>query len=279
MRELIGEARACSRWWRELQLRVGVGIATGTMSSQASAVARVFHCLASMRQTTIAFDVAGAAGSAWDGRRPLARAGTDFLMRQVACIGGGTTEMARNVVSERVLGMPREHTLDKDVAFRDVPQQPDRRNAERVERRPTGPARTSFEIRKGQAEMKIGGSKAIVVGGASGMARATAELLVKAGGKVAILDRPNSKGADVASALGGGTKFYLRRDGLRRHREGDQVRGERPRRRPLRRQHRRRRHREAHHGEGRSAPARPVPRRGRSQPDRELQHRACRRRP
>jgi NAD(P)-dependent dehydrogenase (short-subunit alcohol dehydrogenase family) len=56
--------------------------------------------------------------------------------------------------------------------------------------------------------MKIEGSKAIVVGGASGMARATAELLVKAGGKVAILDRPNSKGAEVVSALGGGTKFY-----------------------------------------------------------------------
>ena len=27
-------------------------------------------------------------------------------MRQVSCIGGGTTEMARNVISERVLGMP-----------------------------------------------------------------------------------------------------------------------------------------------------------------------------
>jgi hypothetical protein len=28
--------------------------------------------------------------------------------------------MARNVISERVLGMPRERTLDRDVAFRDV---------------------------------------------------------------------------------------------------------------------------------------------------------------
>ena len=52
----------------------------------------------------------------------LADRGADYLMRQVSCIGGGTTEMARNVISERVLGMPRERSQDKDVPFRDVPR-------------------------------------------------------------------------------------------------------------------------------------------------------------
>ena len=45
-------------------------------------------------------------------------------MRQGGTIGGGTTEMARNVISERVLSMPRERRLDKDVPFRDVPRGP-----------------------------------------------------------------------------------------------------------------------------------------------------------
>ena len=51
--------------------------------------------------------------------------------------------------------------------------------------------------------MEIAGKKAIVVGGASGMAKASAELLVEKGASVAILDRPQSAGAEVASALGG----------------------------------------------------------------------------
>jgi NAD(P)-dependent dehydrogenase (short-subunit alcohol dehydrogenase family) len=51
--------------------------------------------------------------------------------------------------------------------------------------------------------VEIAGKKAIVVGGASGMAKASAELLVERGASVAILDRPQSAGADVASALGG----------------------------------------------------------------------------
>jgi NAD(P)-dependent dehydrogenase (short-subunit alcohol dehydrogenase family) len=51
--------------------------------------------------------------------------------------------------------------------------------------------------------LEIKGKKAVVVGGASGMARASAEMLVERGASVAILDLPTSAGAEVASALGG----------------------------------------------------------------------------
>jgi NAD(P)-dependent dehydrogenase (short-subunit alcohol dehydrogenase family) len=51
--------------------------------------------------------------------------------------------------------------------------------------------------------MEIAGKKAVVVGGASGFGKATAEALAKRGASVAILDRPQSKGKDVADALGG----------------------------------------------------------------------------
>ena len=51
--------------------------------------------------------------------------------------------------------------------------------------------------------MEIKGKKAVIVGGASGMARASAEMLAERGASVAILDLPQSAGAEVASALGG----------------------------------------------------------------------------
>jgi NAD(P)-dependent dehydrogenase (short-subunit alcohol dehydrogenase family) len=51
--------------------------------------------------------------------------------------------------------------------------------------------------------MEIDGKKAMLVGGASGFGRATAELLRSKGARIAILDRPNTEGRDVAASLGG----------------------------------------------------------------------------
>ena len=122
-RDLMGEARALELTGDALRRRIAQGVSTGTLSQQASAVARLWGGIAHTRRATIALELAGDIGAAWvaeDGSPTLAA--DDFLMRQVSCIGGGTTEMARNVISERVLGMPRERTLDRDVPFRDVPR-------------------------------------------------------------------------------------------------------------------------------------------------------------
>lgn len=51
--------------------------------------------------------------------------------------------------------------------------------------------------------MEIKNHTGIFVGGASGMARATAKMFKEKGGKVAILDLPKSDGAAVAEELGG----------------------------------------------------------------------------
>ena len=51
--------------------------------------------------------------------------------------------------------------------------------------------------------MEIEGKKAVIVGGASGFGRATAESLAKRGASVAVLDRQQLNGAEVADAIGG----------------------------------------------------------------------------
>ncbi len=127
-RALIGEARVLELVKGVLQKRVGQGIATKAMSDQSAAIARLFAGVSATRTTAIAFELAGGIGAAWEaGDGAAAGIGTDFLMRQSGEIGGGTTEMARNVISERVLGMPREPAFDRDVAFRDVPRSASKR--------------------------------------------------------------------------------------------------------------------------------------------------------
>ncbi|HYA69310.1 MAG TPA: acyl-CoA dehydrogenase family protein, partial [Acidimicrobiales bacterium] len=123
--ELVGEARMLDVVSERLQERIGGGIAAGLMNEQAAAIARLFKGVTSARTRTITFELAGTTAGAWIPREgPLAGRGLDFVMRQSGSIGGGTTEMARNVISERVLGMPRERSADRDIPFRDVPQGP-----------------------------------------------------------------------------------------------------------------------------------------------------------
>jgi len=120
-RELIGEAYSGDIVGETLTGWVSRQIRTGEISDQAAAIIRLYGGTNAVRNTTIGFELAGSTAVAWP-EEDRALNGVSFVMRQAACIAGGTTEMSRNVISERVLGMPRERTLDKEIPFRDVPR-------------------------------------------------------------------------------------------------------------------------------------------------------------
>jgi len=122
VRDLVGEARMLDIVSDELLKRVTESMRSGRLSDQAAAIGRLFKGTASSRISTIALEVAGSAGAAWTEAGPAGEIAVSFLMRQAASIAGGTLEMARNVISERVLSMPRERSGDRDVPFRDVPR-------------------------------------------------------------------------------------------------------------------------------------------------------------
>jgi len=124
-RQLIGEAHTLSTVGEALGERLGALMRSGAMSEHGAGLGRLFNGNARVRATTIGYELAGSAAAAWeDEDEEVGRNGTEFLVRQAACIGGGTTEISANVVSERLLGMPREQTLDRNVAFREIPKGP-----------------------------------------------------------------------------------------------------------------------------------------------------------
>ncbi|MGP0029399.1 MAG: acyl-CoA dehydrogenase family protein [Acidimicrobiales bacterium] len=123
VKELIGESHALALVGHALTERIAEEMRTGAASEQAAAVTRLWYGVSAVRNSSIAFELAGSPAVAWDDDEgDLGRIGVRFLMRQTSCIAGGTTEMARNAISERVLGMPQERRVDTDVPFRDVPR-------------------------------------------------------------------------------------------------------------------------------------------------------------
>ena len=62
-----------------------------------------------------AMDLAG--GGAYMSGHPLSRLYRDG---RLVSIGGGTDQVQRNIIGERVLGLPKEPEIDKDMPFRDV---------------------------------------------------------------------------------------------------------------------------------------------------------------
>src|ERR1700722_6322338 len=137
VRELVAEAHAMARIQQQLISRVTDGMRTQQLPPPAAAIMRLYAGQASTRLAEIGVEVLGShavVGGASGGGGGVVPPGVDragdvgldygvsFLMRQAGSLGGGSTEMSRNIISERVLGMPREFAADRDVPFSQVRQ-------------------------------------------------------------------------------------------------------------------------------------------------------------
>ncbi|MCW2523413.1 MAG: acyl-CoA dehydrogenase [Frankiales bacterium] len=119
--ELIGESYAMHEVQDNLIARVTAAITADQLPGPAASIIRLFHAETDQRDDDIGLAIAGgAAVTGKVGVRGPGEMGTRYLMRQGASLGGGSTEMSRNIISERVLGMPREYAADRDVPFNQV---------------------------------------------------------------------------------------------------------------------------------------------------------------
>jgi alkylation response protein AidB-like acyl-CoA dehydrogenase len=121
VRELVAEVHAIGRIQQQLISRVTDGMRTQQLPPPAAAIMRLFAGQASTRIAEIGVEIMGSHAVVADDGEGLGY-GESFLMRQAGSLGGGSTEMSRNIISERVLGMPREFAADRDVPFSQVRQ-------------------------------------------------------------------------------------------------------------------------------------------------------------
>jgi alkylation response protein AidB-like acyl-CoA dehydrogenase len=102
-------------------LRVRAAAGAGRTPGPEGSVAKLAAGIAARLAGDLVMEIAGPSGIAWMPDDPnggdAARLATGCL---VTGIGGGTTEIQKNIIGERTLGLPREPQVDRDVPYRDL---------------------------------------------------------------------------------------------------------------------------------------------------------------
>jgi alkylation response protein AidB-like acyl-CoA dehydrogenase len=84
-------------------------------------ISKLFFSEHTQRLQNLAVDLEGPAAQAWpDDDRWLRNTVWSFLRVRSKTIAGGTSEVQRNVLGERVLGLPKEPELDRSVPWSEV---------------------------------------------------------------------------------------------------------------------------------------------------------------
>ena len=112
--------------WRAMDLRKA-----GTPGPEGS-VAKLAFAEENQKTSELCVDLMGAEGMLYSTNYPQVRptesamTGGDmrkaFIRMRANSIEGGTSEVMRNIIGERVLGLPGEPRVDKDVSWKDVPR-------------------------------------------------------------------------------------------------------------------------------------------------------------
>jgi alkylation response protein AidB-like acyl-CoA dehydrogenase len=117
--------------WSRAQLMTYLGHRSRTRANQGlppgpeASVRKVFAAWNLKRNGELALDVQGAAGMLVDEDAPEGgRWQQSFLSAPSIRIAGGSDEIQRNVMGERVLGLPAEPRVDKALPFRALPSGP-----------------------------------------------------------------------------------------------------------------------------------------------------------
>ena len=93
----------------------------GQKAGPEGSITKLFASEQTQRLHNLAADLEGLGAQAWDPEDRWRKGTTwSFLRTRSKTIAGGTSEIQRNILGERVLGLPKEKPVDRDIPWKDV---------------------------------------------------------------------------------------------------------------------------------------------------------------
>jgi alkylation response protein AidB-like acyl-CoA dehydrogenase len=106
--------------------RIRSSVAAGRVPGPEGSIAKLNGAVLARRTRDLAMSIIGTAGQAWDDGDPssdvAARWSSFCISAAGVSIAGGTDEVQRNIIGERVLGLPREPDPFKGAPWQDIPR-------------------------------------------------------------------------------------------------------------------------------------------------------------
>jgi len=104
-----------------LSERIRADVRAGKAPGPEGSIAKLCGTVLARHAAEVAEEILGARGQAWlPGDKAAERWSRALLAAPGNSIAGGTPEIMKNILGERVLGLPKEPQVDRDIPFRDV---------------------------------------------------------------------------------------------------------------------------------------------------------------